>query len=41
MTRLSTETVKGTAGALEGVDDVESSDGFAKQEVRKGEGWIA
>jgi len=28
MTRLSTETVKGTAGALEGVDNVESGDGL-------------
>lgn len=31
---LSTETVKGTTGALEGVHDVESSDGFAKQDIR-------
>jgi len=38
--RLSTETVKSATGALESVDDVESSDGFAKQEVRPGEGWI-
>lgn len=31
---LSTETVKGAAGALEGVHDVESSNGFAKQDIR-------
>ena len=28
MRRLSTETVEGTAGALESVDDVESGDGL-------------
>jgi len=37
---LSTKAVKSTAGALEGVDDVESGDSFAKQEIRNDERWM-
>ena len=34
MIRLSTETVKGTAGALESIDDVESGDGLPGRGAR-------